>query len=59
MCWCAQVVKENKFRLVEEYDDKTKDNKISIPETPLTPVSGVRPNIVSKETYYSVKRDLL
>jgi hypothetical protein len=52
-------VKENKFRLVEEYDDKTKDNKISIPETPLTPVSGVRPNIVSKETYYSVKRDLL
>ena len=33
------MVKEGKFRLVEEYDDKTKDNKILIPETPLTSVS--------------------
>ena len=29
-----KVVKEGKFKLVEEYDDKTKDDKIVVPETP-------------------------
>jgi hypothetical protein len=31
------VVKEDKFKLVEEYDDKTKEDIINVPETPLTP----------------------
>jgi len=30
-----KVVKEGKFKLVEEYDDKTKEDKIVVPETPL------------------------
>ena len=30
-----KVVKEGKFKLVEEYDPKTKENKIVVPETPL------------------------